>query len=187
MYLLQGSHLPTSDSVSEARVQHKDSIPLARVFIDVCETDREAYWLFARFSKMVDRIDKDMLKSCCFHYVEKEDSSLCAHIRSLAEGIPFTLWFKQCYASTLPPEYCLEGVWDRLIGGCVMILVFLAVAILITFKRRLLGARTIAAVAEVLTQIPEDNCILIVMKAVELWEANGRLLLPQHSIGHNNH
>ena len=61
MYLLQGSHLPTSDSVSEARVQHKDSIPLARVFIDVCETDREAYWLFARFSKMVDRIDKDML------------------------------------------------------------------------------------------------------------------------------
>ena len=34
-----------------------------------------------------------------------------------------------------------------------MILVFLAVAILITFKRRLLGARTIAAVAEVLTQV----------------------------------
>ena len=27
-------------------------------------------------------------------------------------------------------------------------------------------------------QIPEENCVLIVMKAVELWEASGCLLLP---------
>ena len=30
-------------------------------------------------------------------------------------------------------------------------------------------------------QIPEENCVLVVMKAVELWEASGRPLHPSPS------
>ena len=45
--------------------------------------------------------------------------------------VVITRWFNQCFASTLP-DHCLEGVWDRLVGGCVMILVIVAVAILLT-------------------------------------------------------
>jgi hypothetical protein len=185
MYLLQHGQLPTSAGVHGVSVQHQDSVCLARAFLDLCEEEREAYWLYARFSRMLDKIDRNLLKTCCFQYIEKEEPSLCSHIKSLADGIPFSLWFNQCFASTLP-EYCLEGVWDRLIGGCVMILVFLAVAILLSFKRRLLGARTSAAIAEVLVQIPEENCVLIVMKAVELWEANGCPLSPTLHTNHNN-
>lgn len=61
MYLLQGNHLPTPASVSQARVDHYDSMILARVFLDLCEAELEAYWLFARFSKMLDKIDKNLL------------------------------------------------------------------------------------------------------------------------------
>jgi hypothetical protein len=190
MYLIQGNCLPTSDSVARARLLHRDSVPLARVFLELCDHDREAFWLFARFRKMMECVDSGLLRKTCFHYVGREDSALCTHLSGLSEGIPFSLWFNQCFASTLP-ETCLEGVWDRLIGGCVMILVFLAVAILLTFKRRLLGAKSSSVVADVLTQIPEENCVLIVMKAVELWEASGCPLLPSPSPhlprhGHSN-
>ena len=61
MYLLQGNLLPTSASVSQARVEHQDSVALARAFLDLCEEDLEAYWLFARFRKMLDKIDRNLL------------------------------------------------------------------------------------------------------------------------------
>ncbi|CAI8058463.1 TBC1 domain family member 7 [Geodia barretti] len=153
--------------------------PRQRGFLAVCP-----------LQEMMDSVDRCLLRKTCFHYVGREDSALCTHLSGLSDGIPFSLWFNQCFASTLP-ETCLEGVWDRLIGGCVMILVFLAVAILLTFKRRLLGAKSSSVVADVLTQIPEENCVLIVMKAVELWEASGCPLLPSPSPhlprhGHSN-
>ena len=41
-----------------------------------------------------------------------------------------------------------------------MILVFLAVAILLTFKRRLLGAKSSSVVADVLTQVIGRNTVV---------------------------
>ena len=79
-------------------------------------------------------------------------AALPIHLRVQSMVCVITRWFNQCFASTLP-DHCLEGVWDRLVGGCVMILVFVAVAILLTFKRRLLGARTSTLIAEALTQV----------------------------------
>ena len=61
MYLLQGNHLPTSASVGRARLQYRDSVPLARVFLELCDLDREAYWLFARFRQMMDGVDSGLL------------------------------------------------------------------------------------------------------------------------------
>ena len=63
MYLLQGNCLPTSGSVGRARLLHRDSVPLARVFLELCDHDREAFWLFARFRKMMDSVDRCLLVS----------------------------------------------------------------------------------------------------------------------------
>lgn len=87
----------------------------------------------------------------------------CCGTNSVFHCTCLSRWFNQCFASTLP-EYCLESIWDRLIGGCVMILVFLAVAILLTFKRRLLGARTPAVVSEMLTQVQKSSCTCTMMQ-----------------------
>ena len=63
MYLLQGNNLSTSASLTTAKTAHEDSMPLARAFLDLCESQREAYWLFVRFRKMIDAIDRNLLVS----------------------------------------------------------------------------------------------------------------------------
>lgn len=63
MHQLQDNCLPTSASISQARVEHQDWIPIARAFLDLCETESEAYWLFSKFVKTLDNIDRELLVS----------------------------------------------------------------------------------------------------------------------------
>ncbi len=49
---------------------------------------------------------------------------------------------------------CLfHSIWDRVIGGSCVILVYLAVAILLSFKRKILGVSNAAQLQQLLNEV----------------------------------
>ncbi|XP_015225217.1 PREDICTED: TBC1 domain family member 7-like, partial [Cyprinodon variegatus] len=74
------------------------------------------------------------------HYLSQEEPRLLVHLRSIGALplLPYSLWFKRCFAGCLP-ESSLQRVWDKVISGSCKILVFVALEILLSYKIMLMG------------------------------------------------
>lgn len=62
------------------------------------------------------------------------------HQLGLLEYLPLEQWFRTCFAGCIP-ETSLVRIWDKLLsgtGGSSHLLIFLAVALLIHFRRSIL-------------------------------------------------
>ena len=66
-------------------------------------------------------------KSCCFQYVEREDSALCSHITSLSDGIPFTLYAcTRTYYDHLIPTVYICSIHTSLLSRASLLLFLLS-------------------------------------------------------------
>ncbi|XP_067683712.1 TBC1 domain family member 7-like isoform X2 [Haliotis asinina] len=105
---------------------------------------------------------------------EDVDKRLLLHLQenNVLSSLPLMDWFRCCFAGVLP-DISFERVWDKVLGGSPSILVFVAVAIFLTFRRPLLSMNTTDEMVAYLRKIPEDCGDKLVSDAVELWQKHG--------------
>ena len=89
-------------------------------------------------------------------------------------------------------------MWDRVVAGATMVVIFAAVSILLSAKKQLLSISTVPAVRQhletvnntkiwtynvnftrfLLPQIPREKTALVVNHALEMWESLGSPMEP---------
>lgn len=182
LFLLERAQLPFLDSYLLVSDQNKSFASIAAGVCKVTDVELDRYWISSRFFIHVSKF-----KDTIAHYPEltlrclkKEDmdKKLWNHVleHKLFNYLPLSVWFSTCFADVLP-DVSFQRIWDRIIGGSTYVLVYVAVAILIFFKRPLLSMKSVEDMVVYLEHISEDCGDRIVNEALELWSKNGSCLL----------
>ena len=109
----------------------------------------------------------------------------------LNADMPIQTWFRRGFAGVLNVA-SLQRIWDKVVGGSLLILVYVAVALVETSKMALLqcqttkeGIRCLVSVCRVtpacvlflilltLTQTSQETDDLVAQKALEMWVQDG--------------
>ncbi|XP_054840840.1 glucose-fructose oxidoreductase domain-containing protein 1 isoform X3 [Eublepharis macularius] len=183
MYQLESGKLPRNPSYP---LEPEDEVflAIAKSMEEMVEDIIDCYWLFSSFVNLFNNKYKDSLPQLPKNLeqcLSLEDSRLLTHLKSCSamSQLPYSLWFRKCFAGCLP-EPSLQRVWDKVISGSCKILVFVAVEILLTFKMKLMVLNSAEKIAQFLENIPQDNTDAIVSKAIELWHKHCGT--PAHSV-----
>ncbi|KAH3857775.1 TBC1 domain family member 7-like [Dreissena polymorpha] len=187
MFLIEEGLLPFHDS--GLCDQHSCYMSIAQLVSQMAESNIEAYWITNKFYRMFSRSMKDVLPTLpekVKTLLKKEDTDckLWNHLakHELWQILPLKRWFSTCFAAVLP-EIPFERVVDKVLGGSVMILVYVAVSLLITLKRPLLTMASREDMIQYLTQVPEDTGDILVNNAIDLWEKQGHHMTKSDSPG----
>ncbi|MED6271570.1 TBC1 domain member 7 [Characodon lateralis] len=141
---------------------------------EIVDDPVDCYWLIKCFINQFHNKFGDSLPhlpKSLEHYLSQEEPRLLNHLRSIGAlpQLPYSLWFKRCFAGCLP-ESSLQRVWDKVISGSCKILVFVALEILLSCKIMLIGNTRPEGVVKFLCNIPQENTDAIVSKAIDLWQ-----------------
>ncbi|KAM8822269.1 LOW QUALITY PROTEIN: TBC1 domain family member 7 [Synchiropus picturatus] len=173
MFQLESQVLPRRSETQPPGTESQDFLSVCRAMEELAEEPADCYWLTKAFvsqfhSKFGDSVPH--LPKSLEHYLSQEEPRLLAHLRSCGALplLPYTLWFRRCFAGCLP-ESSLQRVWDKVVSGSCKILVFVALEILLSYKILLLGLARGDAIASFLREMPQENTDAIVTKAVDLW------------------
>ncbi|KAJ3186594.1 hypothetical protein HDU85_007414 [Gaertneriomyces sp. JEL0708] len=159
---------------------------LANTFHEICDVNEmDAYWLFAFFVRNF-RVDTGI----CQKDADDEKSRIHADIAALRTLLKthnsgllshmdvlnldweqcFFSWF-QAYFSNVLPSYCLEGLWDIILGGAPAILPYIALSLLIACRRKLEGAKSAQDFIKLCRQIDKFvDLDAVASTAIDLWE-----------------
>ncbi|XP_074843771.1 TBC1 domain family member 7 [Carettochelys insculpta] len=172
MHQLESGRLPRNLAFP---LESEDEVflAIAKAMEEVVDDSTDCYWLVSSFVNQLNNKYKDLLPQlpkALEQYLSFEDNRLLAHLKacSAMSKLPYSLWFKKCFAGCLP-ESSLQRVWDKVISGSCKILVFVALEILLTFKMKLMAMTNAEKITEFLENIPQDNTDAIVSKAIDLW------------------
>ena len=87
------------------------------------------------FAKTFESVfDEDTFFNSCLHYTHMEKIGLNAEM-------PIRTWFSRGFAGVLN-EVSLQRIWDKVVGGSLIILVYVAVALVETSKMALMQCQT---------------------------------------------
>lgn len=154
--------IPVLESMSEV-VSSMIRDPCDAYWITKCmyETQSSFEPVFAKLPKYVK------------YYIHLEDKRLFEHLCEveLFKILPYDHWFRTYFT----PVFCeskdhLEKIWDKLVAGCCNILVFVLVAILLTFSIQLKEKTSPEEALEVVRRVPKYLGVVVVDKTMELWD-----------------
>ncbi|KAK3611874.1 hypothetical protein CHS0354_021307 [Potamilus streckersoni] len=178
MYLIEEGMLPFEEQGMMTMPNNRIYLSLASVMCGLVEDQVDMYWITNRFYRLLithkdtllilpEKVDPCLKK-------EDTDLKLWSHIQKhqLLSSLPLSTWFQQCYAGILP-ETSVERVLDKVAGGSFIILVYVAVAMILTLRRPLLSIMAKEDMLTYLTKIHEDSGDIIVNKAIDLWQKYG--------------
>ncbi|XP_033107779.1 TBC1 domain family member 7-like [Anneissia japonica] len=176
MFLLQEGLLPLEDENLHDIEDSIISLDVATATCDMTEDFDDAYWLAFRIYQLREK-HADLLEtmpSSFISYLTKEDPVLYEHLEALkcVKRLPYQKWFQSLFSSVFPVS-TVERIWDRFIGGSCKFLVFVAIAIFLTYKMQLINTKKQQDLLKFLEKLPCDHCDVILMKASELWEKYG--------------
>ncbi|XP_071957847.1 TBC1 domain family member 7-like [Antedon mediterranea] len=176
MYLLQEGLLPLEESCLNDIEDAAVYIDLANAACEMTEDLHEAYWLTFRIYQLREKHSEllDTMPSSFLCYLSKEDPALIEHLTILrcCKSLPYEKWFQSMFASVFPVS-TVERIWDRFIGGSHKFLVFVAVAVFLTYKMQLRSKKSREDLLNFLANVPSENCEVMLVKASELWEKYG--------------
>lgn len=182
MFLIEEGLLPFNDNDLLSCPPHQTYVHIATAILGMVEQPVEAYWLTNRFYRFYRKHYQDfipLLVEKVKQLLSKEDADqkLMSHFgkHKVWSILPLKDWFSCGFASVLP-ESSFERIGDILLGGSVMILIYVAVALFITLRRPLLSMKSGEEMLKYLTQVPEDSGDILVGKAIEMWEKHGHHL-----------
>ncbi|XP_025085298.1 TBC1 domain family member 7-like [Pomacea canaliculata] len=174
LFLLERGQLPFQDIDMMVSEKNKGFVAIAHAVCNIADSDFDRYWISSRFS----------CPEATLRCLKKEDPDhkLCHHLQEhyVLTSLPLIDWFTCCFASVLP-DISFERVWDKVIGGSTFVLVYVAVSILIFFRRPLLSMKSSEEMVAYLRHIPEDCGDIIVNQALDLWTQNGSQLMSSKS------
>jgi len=86
--------------------------------------------------------------------------------------LPLERWLEKCFANILP-IIALQRIWDKVMGGSSIIMVFLLISIFTRFRLTILKTESSLALVEFVKSTSPDVAELIVTEAIEMWQSNG--------------
>ncbi|XP_045176931.1 TBC1 domain family member 7-like [Mercenaria mercenaria] len=192
MFLIEEGLLPFNDNDLLSNPEYEAYVHIAKAILGMVENQVDAYWITNRFY----RTFRKNYKECIPILVEKVKASLkkedgnqklIAHFdkHDMWKALPLKEWLNCGFASILP-ESSFERIGDILLGGSVMILIYIAVALFVTLRRPLLSMKSQEEMLKYLAQIPEDSGDVLVSKAIDMWEKHGHHLTKSDSPGPGN-
>ncbi len=187
--------------------------------------DAEMFWIVQGLYALLERQNEGILSEMMqvrtgnikgyigrgkFHFVAQifhkhfmcttSNKALCSHMEKigLTSELPLRTWFLRGFAGILH-EVALERIWDKVVGGSLVILVHVAIALVETTRMALMqcqtaqeGIRCLVSVSErastvrietefvqkYRSQTSQETDDIIAQKAVDSWSADGCHLLP---------
>ncbi|XP_064634829.1 TBC1 domain family member 7-like [Lineus longissimus] len=187
MYLINEGCLPYDEICMLQEPRNQAFMAITDSVSEISSSEVETFWLAVKFFQYLDKFKSFMqiLPQRTEDYLKKEDKdgTLFNHLQKLHvfEVIPLQHWFECCFARVLP-EDTFERIWDRVLGGSCKVMVFVAVAMLLTYKWTILNMNSAEKIIQMLeTDISVDSGEMIVNHALELWQKYGHQLLPSLS------
>ncbi|CAG0888844.1 unnamed protein product [Darwinula stevensoni] len=116
--------------------------------------------------------------------LEKENARLQQHLVKIgySKVIPLEIWFRDFFAGILH-QSALQRVWDKVLGGSPKVLVFVALALLLTLRMTLITRKLCheieASIATAITstlRVSEDSASQVVLNAFDLGQKHGYLM-----------
>ncbi|XP_046580711.1 TBC1 domain family member 7-like [Haliotis rubra] len=178
LYLLEEGNLPFEEKNLYSDPAYVAFMLMAGAVSNVADADIDRYWITSRFYRYFLKFSENLPlmpeKTVLCLKKEDVDKKLLLHLQenNVLSSLPLMDWFRCCFAGVLP-DISFERVWDKVLGGSPSILVFVAVAIFLTFRRPLLSMNTTDEMVAYLRKIPEDCGDKLVSDAVELWQKHG--------------
>lgn len=177
MFLLENGML----SVLHKNVLKKDGHKvfvlesLSEAVCEIISDECDAFWiskkLFVQQENFFDLFVQ--LPKYVKYYLQLEDQRLFEHLCEiqLFKVLPYNKWFQTYFAYIFKRslEY-LGRIWDKLISGSCNILVFVCVAILLSFSIRLKELKSSEAALRLISNLSEDIGYAIIDKTMELYE-----------------
>lgn len=156
---------------------------VVQVFSEMFEDEVDLYWLSAKFMKCLDQsgLQLEKLANLIQYYLQAEDVHLHKHLLNIDafNVLPHKRWFESGFAEDIP-DSCMERIWDKVVSGSSKILVFVAVSLLVFFRRQLLMEKSIQSVERFFCKpVPKDNFEMIVNEAMELWDKHGATVISE--------
>uniref|UniRef100_UPI00358FDE83 TBC1 domain family member 7 isoform X2 n=1 Tax=Myxine glutinosa TaxID=7769 RepID=UPI00358FDE83 len=159
---------------NEPKDDEDDFLAIASTMSELAESELDAYWLSRCFvlqfnSKHADSLPH--LPKSLEHYLALEELRLLQHLKVCGAlvRLPYSRWFRRCFAGSLPNS-SLERVWDKVISGSCKLLVFVALAILISFKMTIMKMNMGDGIVGFLENLPQENADVIAGRAIDLWQ-----------------
>lgn len=181
MWLLQTGNLKLDWRSQLKDPPYQNLLLISSALLNMFDNDVDIFWISKGFFQYIVKCYAyvHVLVSTTLKNLEKEDQQLYCHLEKVQalDVIPFTTWYCSCFAGLLK-DPALAKIWDKLVGGSCKILVFVAIRILTTMKRRLIQLHSADLVVSSLCDITEETAEMIANKAIELWQQYGSPLTP---------
>lgn len=155
-----------------------------KVMSSIDEDSLQAFWLSAKFSKKLFKFKEYILtmENNVALTLKKEDTDdqLYEHLSLLNafHDLPLQHWLNTAFASVLTVK-SVGAIWDKVISGCSLLLLYTSVALFLVCKQKLLAASEVKEIQTILEDLSQEAAELVSSQAVELWNRNGGLLHPE--------
>ncbi|KAL5007518.1 hypothetical protein ScPMuIL_016324 [Solemya velum] len=178
IFLLDQGSLPYDHYEEAGFPDNRAFLHMARAIISVVDSEVDSYWItskvFQLFARCRESLQQLVDKSISCLKKEDTDQKLWKHLEvfGIFDCLPLVEWFQCCFSCVLP-DSSFQRIWDKVIGGSCMVLVYVVVSIFLTFQYKILKMNSTDKMLAYLQNIPEDMGDIIVSKAIDLWQKNG--------------
>ncbi|CAI9730585.1 Hypothetical predicted protein [Octopus vulgaris] len=173
MHLLNENLLPLEDKNLMIPLQNRTFCSMSSAVINLTNDPIDQFWITAQFYRHVQKCTDqlELLPDAVLYYLKLEEANpkLCELLQEQSIAIPLSEWFQSCFAGVLP-ESSFERIWDKVIGGRCMVLVYVAVSIFIIFQQPLLNMKNSQEASEYFKKISVNSGDVLVNKALSLFQ-----------------
>ena len=186
MYLLDKGMLSVLHGNILKRDGHKIFVleSISQIVCGIISDECDCFWiskhLYDRQEMFINNFGK--LPQHVQYYLQLEDQRLFEHLCDiqLFKMIPYDRWFQTYFSSIFVDclEY-LEKILDKLVAGSCNILVFVCVALLLTFSLKLKQLRSSEEALKLISYLKEDAGLAVIDKTMELWDQHRNSLYAE--------
>lgn len=186
MYLLDKGMLSVLHGNILKRDGHKIFVleSISQIVCGIMSEECDCFWiskhLYDRQEMFINSFRK--LPHYVQYYLQLEDQRLFEHLHEiqLFKMLPYDRWFQTYFSSIFTDclEY-LEKILDKLVAGSCNILVFVCVALLLTFSLKLKQLRSSEEALKLISCLKEDAGLAVIDKSMELWDQHRNSLCAE--------
>jgi len=145
------------------------------------ESECDLYWISKGFFQLFLSF-RPYLKTLAAYtdkVMLKEDEKLYKYLvdNDIWRNLPLEAWYENALLSLLP-GIALQRVWDKLLGGSSIYMIFVMLCLLHKIRNSVFQLTTVQKLIECTKQLTESCFEMIVTEAIVLWQKYGSPLHP---------
>lgn len=177
MYLLENGMLSVLHKNIRKKDGHKVFVleSICKIVCEIIHNECDAYWISKYMFKEQEQFISLFVRLPKYvkYYLQLEDKRLFEHLCEiqLFKMLPYDKWFQTYFAPVFSESLVyLEKVIDKLVAGSCNILVFVFVAMLLTFSIKLKEVKSSEEALKLISCLNADAGQNVIDKTMELWE-----------------